>query len=206
MIGAGLPLVMPAMAMAGANYRTRELSRADMIWRSITAAIQKRDNHTCLGCQFRASFRMQVHHRDHNHTNNSPRNLATACCWCHAVQHPGFHGMEGRAYLLEMQIPTDIDWKSAISMVEKIQRELIRRWQRCLLEGTPAPTPSEMGLRVAHELTLVDLANDFVGGRRRSCIDDRATGRFGYLMGLEPWAFEEEVRIWKQSGNFSIAS
>lgn len=66
-------------------------------WRCVAAArLQsspyKRFKHdTCERCGFVAEnlAQMDIHHRDHNHKNNSSENLANLCANCHRLQHLG---------------------------------------------------------------------------------------------------------------------
>jgi hypothetical protein len=46
---------------------------------------------TCERCGFQAEHRCQldVHHRDGDHDNSDPENLATICANCHRLEHLG---------------------------------------------------------------------------------------------------------------------
>lgn len=62
--------------------------------------IIKRDKYTCKACGFQSRRFMEVHHRDHNHNNNAPENLATICPLCHMSMHMGRAGAQGEAVLI----------------------------------------------------------------------------------------------------------
>ena len=52
--------------------------------------IRKRDNYTCQLCgrqQEELGHKLDIHHIDHNKTNNSPSNLISLCRSCHISQH-----------------------------------------------------------------------------------------------------------------------
>lgn len=69
-------------------------------WQKIRAEILKRDDYRCVYCGFSASKYQEVHHLDGDHDNNIPENLVTACSFCHATQHVGLCGKEGRGLLI----------------------------------------------------------------------------------------------------------
>lgn len=69
-------------------------------WSKIRASILERDGHTCVYCGFYCQRFQEVHHLDGDHDNNLPENLITACSFCHATQHVGLAGKEGRGSLI----------------------------------------------------------------------------------------------------------
>jgi intracellular multiplication protein IcmJ len=69
-------------------------------WSKVRAAILDRDGHTCVYCGFACQKFQEVHHIDGDHDNNFPENLVTACSFCHATQHIGLAGKEGRGQLI----------------------------------------------------------------------------------------------------------
>jgi intracellular multiplication protein IcmJ len=76
----------------------RGAAASDEAFRSVRTSVLDRDGHTCRFCGFSdPGPYMQVHHRDGDHSNQDPGNLATACAHCHAPHHMGLHA--DRAYL-----------------------------------------------------------------------------------------------------------
>lgn len=69
-------------------------------WGKIREQILQRDRYTCAYCAFSCSKFQEVHHLDGEHDNNIPENLITACPLCHATQHLGLCGKEGRGLLI----------------------------------------------------------------------------------------------------------
>src|SRR6185369_10335832 len=68
-------------------------SEADNAFVSVRNDVLSRDDYHCQGCGFRAERWQEVHHKDDDHANNNPSNLATVCCLCHQVFHLGMTGM-----------------------------------------------------------------------------------------------------------------
>ncbi len=69
-------------------------------WGSLREQILSRDRYTCVYCGFACDKFQEVHHLDGDHDNNLPENLVTACPLCHATQHIGLCGKEGRGLLI----------------------------------------------------------------------------------------------------------
>ena len=69
-------------------------------WTRIREQILSRDRHTCVYCGFASEKYQDVHHLDSDHDNNIPENLVTSCMFCHATQHIGLCGKEGRGQLI----------------------------------------------------------------------------------------------------------
>jgi hypothetical protein len=70
----------------------------------VAVGVYERDRNACRYCGFapgdRISGRLSLHHRDHDHGNHAPENLAVACLHCHGVHHAGFWAARGQARLL----------------------------------------------------------------------------------------------------------
>ena len=78
-----LPLVPSAHASAwtsGPDRRGRE---------ELVDQVLRRDGQRCRFCGHLAPGWQEIFHRDGDHHNWSPDNLATACTLCHGVQHLG---------------------------------------------------------------------------------------------------------------------
>ena len=69
-------------------------------WGRVREQILSRDRYTCVYCGFSSEKYQEVHHLDGDHDNNIPENLVTACSFCHATQHIGLCGKEGRGKLI----------------------------------------------------------------------------------------------------------
>lgn len=65
---------------------------ADIEFKKIRPEIIERDDSTCQFCGFKSPKHQEVHHLNDIHTDNSPENLITACCLCHASHHIGLSG------------------------------------------------------------------------------------------------------------------
>jgi len=77
----------------------------------IRKVVLERDDYTCRVCGHRALKYMNVHHLEER-GENTPENLITMCCACHAVLHVGMN--------LEHKV-IEI-WASELSQVEIVQR------------------------------------------------------------------------------------
>ncbi|MND11580.1 hypothetical protein D3C87_351480 [compost metagenome] len=66
----------------------------------VRKTILERDDYTCQFCGFRAMKHQEVHHVNDDHADNSPENLVTICCLCHACHHIGLTGIKGRGDII----------------------------------------------------------------------------------------------------------
>jgi intracellular multiplication protein IcmJ len=73
---------------------------ADAGFKKVRPEIIERDDKTCQFCDFRAPKYQEVHHLNDIHSDNSPENLVTACCLCHAAHHVGLSGTLKRGCLI----------------------------------------------------------------------------------------------------------
>lgn len=73
---------------------------ADNEFISVRKDILERDNYTCQFCNFRATKFQDIHHIDDNHKNNTPENLVTICCLCHACHHLGLSGVMQKGFII----------------------------------------------------------------------------------------------------------
>lgn len=62
--------------------------------------VLQRDNHTCYYCGFASDKYQEIHHIDHNHTNNDPSNLVTVCPLCHQSHHLSLADLHNGASLI----------------------------------------------------------------------------------------------------------
>ena len=69
-------------------------------WSRVREQILSRDRFTCVYCGFSCEKFQEVHHLDGDHDNNVPENLVTTCALCHATQHIGLAGKEGKGQLI----------------------------------------------------------------------------------------------------------
>lgn len=103
--GAGVAPPPPVELVLSAKRATWRMhdgqhGAADADFQLIRTQILERDQHTCKGCGFTAKKWMEVHHRDDDHTNNTPSNLVTLCSFCHLCFHIGRAGMFQEAQLI----------------------------------------------------------------------------------------------------------
>lgn len=63
--------------------------RAELGIHSRSKPHRKHLTSSCYSCGFKAICvdQLDVHHRDHNHSNNNPSNLVTLCANCHRLEH-----------------------------------------------------------------------------------------------------------------------
>ena len=113
-----------AAVKAPSKWRANDAgsARADVQFRRVRPEVLRRDRYTCRGCgAWGGRLRVQVHHRDNDHQNNSPENLVTLCVFCHAVFHAGFHSSA-----LANSIPSK--WWLADEAVEVDLQLRVSRW------------------------------------------------------------------------------
>lgn len=62
---------------------------ADVIpgWANIRRKIIERDNYMCRICGKGVDYKLNVHHKNWDRTNNKDRNLVTLCSECHRLVH-----------------------------------------------------------------------------------------------------------------------
>lgn len=102
-----LPLVLSVKATNWRMY-DEDSAEADAEFKHVRLKVLERDDRTCLFCGFRAPKWQEVHHKDDDHSNNNPKNLVTACMFCHSVQHIGLAGRNKEAVLAWLpEIPQD---------------------------------------------------------------------------------------------------
>jgi intracellular multiplication protein IcmJ len=102
-----LPLVLSVKAV---NWRMFDdaSADADAEFKLVRLKVLERDDRTCQFCGFRAPKWQEVHHRNDDHSDNSPKNLVTACSFCHMVQHIGLAGRNKEATLVWLpEVPQD---------------------------------------------------------------------------------------------------
>lgn len=87
-------------------------------WSRVREQILSRDRHTCVYCGFASEKYQDVHHLDGDHDNNIPENLVTACMFCHATQHIGLCGKEGRGQLIWLPEMSQASLNHAIRWLE----------------------------------------------------------------------------------------
>ena len=89
---------------------------ADLEFSQRRGAALRRANRRCQGCKAQCQ-RLEVHHRNNDHADNSLANLIGLCRYCHAVFHAGFHqaGLGGsinsRWYLAARPLPEGLQAK-----------------------------------------------------------------------------------------------
>ena len=87
-------------------------------WERVRNQILARDRSTCVYCGFASEKYQEVHHLDGDHDNNIPENLVTTCAFCHATQHVGLCGKEGRGRLIWLPEMTQATLNHAIRWLE----------------------------------------------------------------------------------------
>ncbi len=81
MPGNQLKLTLPLKTSSGA-WRLYSARQADLKFQPFAERVLRRDAYTCIYCGFQAQLHQQIINIDHNYTNNTLENLATACCFC----------------------------------------------------------------------------------------------------------------------------
>jgi len=87
-------------------------------WSRVREQILNRDKYTCVYCGFYCNKFQEVHHLDGDHNNNIVENLVTACSFCHATQHIGLCGKEGRGQLIWLPEMSQASLNHAIRWLE----------------------------------------------------------------------------------------
>ncbi len=82
----------PSVMRSSEWYKREERDIA--AWKTIREQILRRDNHTCVYCNFRAYKFMMVNHIGPE-DNHNPENLETVCKPCHSVLHIGVNAING---------------------------------------------------------------------------------------------------------------
>lgn len=88
-----LPIVLSAKRSSWRMLDTHA-DEHDTRYSAIRPQILERDDNRCRFCNFKAAKYMEVHHIDDDHGNNDPKNLATACGFCHMCFHLGMCGIK----------------------------------------------------------------------------------------------------------------
>lgn len=91
------PLVMSAKR---AVWRMHDhANEADKAFAKVRRPVLEAYDYRCPYCGHQAEKYQEVHHKDDDHKNNSPDNLACDCPLCHQVFHIGLAGMREGAVL-----------------------------------------------------------------------------------------------------------
>lgn len=75
-------------------------NETDSRYAAIRKTILERDNYTCRYCNFKSLKYQHVHHVNHDHGNNKPENLVTACPLCHQCAHLGLAGVHNSGVIV----------------------------------------------------------------------------------------------------------
>lgn len=96
--------VKPARAWRGNDPQAGE---ADREFSAVREDVLIAQGYRCQGCGFesrpagkRPSGYMEVHHLNHDHTDNRRQNLAAFCPICHRVFHLGYAGIRGSGFII----------------------------------------------------------------------------------------------------------
>lgn len=76
------------------------LEAADPSILEIYRHVMQRDNYSCYYCGFQSDKYQEVHHLDHNHSNNDTSNLVTVCPLCHQNHHLSLADLHNGAVLI----------------------------------------------------------------------------------------------------------
>lgn len=68
-------------------------------WELTKKSVFERDDYCCCFCNFKSRRYQEVYHLDDNHENDELSNLATACSFCHQIQHIGLAALTNSGYL-----------------------------------------------------------------------------------------------------------
>lgn len=72
---------------------------ADKVFLKVRRSVLETYDYKCPYCGHQAEKYQEVHHKDDDHKNNGPANLACTCPLCHQVFHIGLAGMRDGAVL-----------------------------------------------------------------------------------------------------------
>lgn len=104
-------------------------------------ATLQRDRHTCRFCGLPAGSWRDVFHRNDDHTDWSPDNLAAACPLCHAVQHIGSASASSELRVI---------WLPEVT--QNLLNVLVRRIHRILHGHGLPPTFAQRPVRFGDDL------------------------------------------------------
>lgn len=125
---ATLPLIPSVKAL---NWRMNDQGSeaADAEFQQVRVKVLQRDNYVCAGCGFRSTKYQEVHHRDDDHANNDPKNLITACTFCHMVQHIGLAGKNKEAVFIWLPEISQADLHHVVrnALVAKRNYEIVKK-------------------------------------------------------------------------------
>lgn len=91
-------VLRPSVIRSSEWYKREE--RDLKTWKAIREQVLKRDNYTCVYCDFRAYKFMMVNHIGPE-DNQESENLETVCKPCHAALHIGINAMSGYVTVIE---------------------------------------------------------------------------------------------------------
>lgn len=92
--------LIPSVKSKNWRMNDQAAEAADEEFQRVRLKVLQRDNYVCAGCGFRSTRYQEVHHKDDDHANNDPKNLVTACSFCHMCQHIGLAGIKKEAALI----------------------------------------------------------------------------------------------------------
>lgn len=95
---ANLPLYLMANAKGWGQFLRR---RSDPNFAPISEQVQKRDNHTCQFCGFRAHKFQEIVSLNHDYFDNNLDNLVTSCILCMQCQFLGTESVGKVVYMPE---------------------------------------------------------------------------------------------------------
>jgi len=100
-----LARVLPALLMSAKRQVWRmndHAGEADAEFQRVRGPVLEAANNTCEYCELTSDKYQEVHHKDDDHSNNDPKNLACTCPLCHQVFHIGLAGMRDGAHIVSM--------------------------------------------------------------------------------------------------------
>lgn len=75
-------------------------NESDGRYAAVRKTILERDDYTCRFCSFKSPKYQHIHHVNHDHGNNKPENLVTACPLCHQCAHLGLSGVHSSGVIV----------------------------------------------------------------------------------------------------------
>lgn len=165
-------------------------SVADKEFKQIRDKIKERDENRCVYCGFFSSKHHDVHHIDHDHTNNSEENLVTACSLCHMCHHISFAGLKEMGTLIHFDPSLNVTQEEVNSLARTL-------W---FAEDSKNSEVSSQALEVYYRLF-------FRSSHVKKILGDANPLTLGnYLLSLSDEDYEKREKFIRESGIYLLPS
>ncbi|MGU3404469.1 HNH endonuclease [Methylobacterium fujisawaense] len=94
-----LPIVLSCKTQ-GWRMHDPDSHEADHVFQTGRQRVLDVQKYTCQYCGFQSQKWQEIHHRNDDHHDNRPENLAVACMYCHMCFHIGLAGHKNEGVLI----------------------------------------------------------------------------------------------------------